>query len=60
MPCNCMRMYLWWSVCTLYEDVPLVECMYLVKLYEDVPLMECMYLVFMRMYLWWSVCTLYL
>ena len=57
-----------------FEDVPLVEFMYLVftRMPGDVPLVECMYLVFtrivcggwgqreLRMHLWWCLCTLYL
>ena len=48
-----MRMYLWWRGCT--SGGVYVPCVY-----EDVPLVEFMYLVFMRMYLWLSLCTLYL
>ena len=57
------RMYLWWSLCTLYlhacqvrvtVDVSLVEFMYLVfnacqvRVTVGVPLVEFMYLVFTR------------
>ena len=60
------RMYLWWSLCTLYLHLTgctsggvYVPCIYTL---QDVPLVEFMYLVFTpyRMYLWWSLCTLYL
>ena len=56
-----IRMYLWWSLCTLY----LHACQ--VRVTVDIPLVEFMYLVFTYMpgellwiYLWWSLCTLYL
>ena len=55
------RMYLWWSLCTLYvsEDVPVVEFMYLVHIRGCTcggVYVPCMY----QMYLWWSLRTLYL
>ena len=51
-----LRMYHWWSLSTLYLDVPLVEFIYLVS--------GCtiggVYLPCIWMYHWWSLSTLYL
>ena len=50
-----MRMYLWWSLCTLYLLTCLVKVTVgdsrslLFLCYEDVPLVEFMYLVFTHM-----------
>ena len=65
VPCiPLLRMYFWWSLCTLYssfDDVPLVEFMYLVFLFwgctSGGAYVPCSPL--LRMYFWWSLCTLY-